>query len=145
MKILKKRIFAAYWTTIEVNENEVTVRFSFPMNLGLLRAAEWAEREMQEAADWLAEWEDADEMPARMKERLRYMMPQRKGHRKLLHRSGMMELTLGGGGFEIKGVVRMKGDHIHTDERMMAANKIDEAMESMAAWMRENAYAMQLQ
>lgn len=150
MKTKKKNIYAAYWTTIERDERELTVNFRFPMDFGLLRAADWAEKEILDAADWLAEEledEGADYLADsagrsrrhKLTEQLHWMMPLKTGRRKLLHRTKTMELTLGGGNFQIVMTASRKSG---VDEM---ADQMEAAVTQTARWMRENAYVMQLQ
>ena len=131
-----KTVFAAYWTTVEMADNEVAVMFRFPMKFGMLRAADWAEAEIHEAADWYAMGERAQ---ADVGLRQFSVMPCHKGQRKLLYRTGRMTLTLGMGRYQIE-MVMTRGKN-----RLSAAADIDDAIDSMTGWMRRNAYMMQLQ
>ena len=131
-----KTVFSAYWTTVEVTDYQMAVRFRFPMKFGMLRAAEWAEKEMHEAADRYAE---GDSMQTGINLRLFQMMPYHTGKRKLLHRVGKMVLTLGMHSFQIEMVMSRSKD------RLSVANDIDDTIERMAEWMRMNAYILQLQ
>jgi hypothetical protein len=129
-------VFASYWTTVEMSDRLVAVRFRFPMEFGLLRAADWAEKEISEAACWLALHR---RVQGDLATRLRFMMPRHSGKRKVMHHTRMMELTVGMGRYQIEMVLKRKSDC----EAM--SDEIDDAMECMVAWMRENAYMRQMQ
>ena len=138
MKILRnneKTVYTAYFTTMDLNESDVAVNFRFPMAFGLLRAADWAEKEMRMAGEWLAGSFDCYDMA----ERLRFMMPLNDGKRKVLYRNRTVELTLGGGCFRIEMVLKRMDDFV----RM--ADAIDEGVDEMVTWMRRNAYQLKLQ
>jgi len=140
MKILgknEKTVFAAYFTTMDLNERDVVVNFRFPMEFGMLRAADWAEKEMHMAGEWLAGSFDC----YNMSERLRYMIPLHEGKRKVLYRTRIAdaELTLGGGCFRIEMVLKRMDDFI------LMADSLDKAVDEMVSWMRMNAYSVRLQ
>ena len=138
MKILgknEKPVFAAYFTTMDLNERDVVVNFRFPMEFGMLRAADRAEKEIRMAGEWLAGSFDCYNMT----ERLRYMMPLHEGKRKVLHRTRIAELTLGGGCFRIEMVLKRMDDFI------LMADSLDKVVDEMVSWMRMNAYSVRLQ
>ena len=142
-----KTLYAAYWTTIEKCERTTVVQFRFPLQFGMLRAADWAEKEIIDAADWMDlqrcgssgyESSLSEAAKARMlKQRLRFMMPLYEGHCKVLHRCTSMTLSVGMNQLQIEMAV---------DESLNAniGDAVEEAMDRMAAWMRENAYQMQM-
>jgi prophage antirepressor-like protein len=100
------------------------------------RAADWAEKEISDAACWLALHR---RVQGDLATRLRFMMPRHSGKRKVMHHTRMMELTVGMGRYQIEMVLKRKPDC----EAM--SDEIDDAMECMVAWMRENAYMRQMQ
>jgi hypothetical protein len=131
-----KTVFAAYWTTVDVTDSKTVLRFRFPIEFGMLRAADWAEKEMHEAADWFVMC--GMEHPS-IGRPLHFMMPRHEGKRKLLHCGRMMELTLDMGRYQIDMVLR------YCDDCLRTADNIDDAVEDMVKWMRGNAYMLRLQ
>ena len=145
-RLRAKTLYASYWTTIEKCERTTVVQFRFPLQFGMLRAADWAEKEIIDAADWMElqrcgcseDTSLSEAAKARMlKQRLRFMMPLYEGHCKVLHRCTSMTLSVGMNQLQIEMAV---------DESLNAniGDVVEEAMDRMAAWMRENAYQMQM-
>ena len=130
-KTKDKIIFAAYWTTMETDGRNLSVRFRFPMSFGMLRAADWAEREIEAAADRCAAAPDCAD--ADVGERLRFMMPLRRGGRKVIHGVRSMVLSVGDGSLQIETTLRVKGS------RADMADRMDDDVTRMVAWMREKA------
>jgi hypothetical protein len=121
-----------------LDSNEGTVQGNTMTNFidEPLRAADWAEKEISDAACWLALHR---RVQGDLATRLRFMMPRHSGKRKVMHHTRMMELTVGMGRYQIEMVLKRKPDC----EAM--SDEIDDAMECMVAWMRENAYMRQMQ
>ncbi len=132
-------VWAAYWTTLETCSVGIRVRFRFPMNFGMLRAAEQAAGEMAELAAWLRAGKLA-EAEQLSEERLQWMMPWRDGKRKVMNHEGDMELTLGAKQMQIQMAMSFHG---RSAEEL--AEELEDAAEDICWWMKEKAYSLRLQ